>query len=129
MTEPQTSRRVSITMELATQLAPGVALAAVTERLPLTIREQLVSTSCHTYDLAEGDDDPRPEFAYFVLHGNGDPAEMLIGDNAEALRKARSIGGLVAELPLVADYSGASLDERGPAEPASEPSQTTGSPA
>jgi hypothetical protein len=100
-----TSTRVSVTLTFATSEVGGEILQAVLRSLADAdgyLTRTLESTSVHTFDL---DAEPTPEPAVqLVVPEGGAFAGIYINDLEQADRTAEQIGGVVVELPIIADH-------------------------
>lgn len=98
--DDQTSRRVIISLTIATDVDPGIILAELPRTLRPELVRQIVGTSAHAYDMDE--DTPEPS-GYIVLAPSGVAWGSYL-DEAEAAERASEIHGVLLELPIVKDY-------------------------
>lgn len=98
MTEHQISRRVAVTLVVATDLDPAEVqlrvMAAVSDQLPVD------HTSVHGWDA----NDPVTGLVQLVVYPVGGLAAAYVDRPEEATEHARTIGGLVIDWAANEDY-------------------------
>jgi hypothetical protein len=98
-----TDRRVSITLDLATDLPEGVVLSGLLQQLPPDILKIVAGTRVHVFDPATYRDDETR--AHLVLWADGKTQQIYVNDEDTARDHAKAIDGVLIELPVVEDFS------------------------
>jgi hypothetical protein len=101
MSTPQTSRRVSVTLTLATTNTPTTVLDGLLEQLG-DLRQLITDTHVGAYDL-DDQQDPAPA-VQLVIYDPGGLAATYVDQHDRAHAHARNIGAVVVELPVGSDY-------------------------
>lgn len=97
-----TDRRVSITLNLATDLEEGIVLSGLLQQLPPDILKILAGTNVHVFDpTTYRDDETR---AHLVLGPDGKIARVHVDNEDAAINHAKAIDGLLIELNVTEDY-------------------------
>ena len=104
MSQPETSRHVTVSLTFATELDPSVILTAVTQRVEGIADNLLVGTSVHAFDLA--DDEPDEPAVQLVIdaEGRGGIQAAYVDQPERAAEHAKNIRGVFVELPIVDDF-------------------------
>jgi hypothetical protein len=97
-----TERRVSITLNLATDLEEGIVLASLLQQLPPDILKIVAGTNVHVFDpTTYRDDETR---AFLVLGPTGNLAKVHVDDEDAATNHAKALDGLLIELNVTEDF-------------------------
>lgn len=97
----RTSKRVNVTLTLATDVEPGIVMAGLIAKLGLGA-ELLVGTMVHDFDVAD-EDGPMVQLVIDASDGNGAPVTAFIDRASSAHAFAEEFGRVVVELPVDID--------------------------
>lgn len=109
---PDTTRRVNVMLTIPTEEATGDVLNAVlsaVQRAPAydnnLMPVNVENAHVHAFDL-DDEDDGDEQTALLVLRGDNTVTGVFIDDPGSAHHLAGLCGGVIAALPITADYRG-----------------------
>lgn len=100
----ETTKRVNVTLTLATDLNPSVVLAGITERMGGQVGDLIVGTSAHAFDLNDDDQDPQAQLVISHDGSFGGIQAAYVDQPERAAEHAKNIRGVVVELPIGDDF-------------------------